>query len=97
MTTPTSSTTQEIPTVTFELSQGTLKVPANKLPAHVQVLINAVQERRRTISYLNNLITGLTESNGADSALVQGALQEVAAANPEFVTPREDSSTDEVA
>ena len=95
MTTPAPSTAQEIPTITYQLPQGTLQIPADKLPAHVQVLINAVQERRRTISYLNNLATGLTESNGADSALVQGALQEIAAANPEFVTPREDSEAAE--
>jgi hypothetical protein len=94
MTTSTANTPAQnkIPTVTYQLPEGTLQVPVDKLPAHVQVLINTIQERRRTISYLNDLITNLTEANGADTSIVQGAFQEIAAANPEFVKPREESA-----
>jgi len=88
-----ATTTQEkIPTVTYQLPQGTLQIPVDKLPAHVRVLINTIQERRRTISYLNDLVTNLTEANGADTSIVQGAFQEIATANPELVKPREETA-----
>jgi hypothetical protein len=91
--TPATSTQEKVPTVTYQLPQGTLQIPVEKLPPHVRVLINSVQERRRTISYLNDLITSLTEANGADTAIIQGAFQEIATANPELVKPREESTS----